>query len=175
MTIPEHKKPFLEELGILGNLEAALAAKKEELDNAGVESKEVEAPEEDKAVEPEVKDEVEPEESDTVDLVAAIAGAIAQAVEPLRAEIAELKEAQIALSTKQAEDILAFTPAQSLTDLIAASVIGDSKTKVDGRSAEAKDGPKETEAESNIKSLGIPFVDAMRRGKDWRETFPNAT
>ena len=182
MAIPEHKKPFLEELGILGNLEAALAAKKEELESAGVESKETES-ETPEVTTPEVKDEeVVTEESpvetpDMGDLVEAIAAAITQAVEPLQAEIAGLKEAQESLEAKQTkdvEDFMSLTPAQSLSDLISASVIGNPKTKIDGRSSEAKDGPEETDPEPNVKALGIPFVDAMRQGKDWRETFPNA-
>jgi hypothetical protein len=47
-------------------------------------------------------------------------------------------------------------------------VIGAPETLVDGRSTEAKDTPKETKAVTRS-GIGIPFIDAMRDGQDWRE------
>mgnify|MGYP000394862789 CR=1 FL=1 len=48
-------------------------------------------------------------------------------------------------------------------------VIGAPETLVDGRSAEAKDTPAEAKAVTKP-GVGIPFIDAMREGRDWRDT-----
>lgn len=89
-------------------------------------------------------------------------------------ELKELREQQKTETEERKatdETLEAMTPAaSSLGGLIRSIVIGDEETRVDGRTKEALDGPAETEAPVAAVT-GIDFLDKMRAGKDWRESF----
>lgn len=60
------------------------------------------------------------------------------------------------------EEVIEQTPTASLKDIIVQSVIGKKETRVDGRTSEAKDAPKETDAEAEDGALGIPFLNQIK-------------
>lgn len=189
MAIPDKKRDFLESLGLdAESIEAQLAGRKEQLDGAGVESKEVE---EETTEETEVKEEEtvaavaetetaeEPEAAEEPfgleQLADTISGAINAAIEPLaqRIEALEGKEAERAVEAeeKQAEP---ETPLMALGQLLKSRVIGAQEARVDGRTKEANDGPQETEpASSTPLRSGNPLADAtvsrLLAGKTWQE------
>ena len=84
------------------------------------------------------------------ELAAVVAGlvegtqSIGESVKALKSVVDELHQSDADKIAKAAEN----TPAASLSALIASSIIGKQAAYVDGRTSEAKDGPKETKKES---------------------------
>ena len=184
MSVPDYKRPWMEEhLGADGlkELDSFLAAKAKELDELNIQSKDaaedVEESQEvaQESVEEEGDEEevAEPKEAEqpaeespayvTADEVAEAVGAylkpimekleaLGQAAEEQAKSIKELKQG----SEEKAADIIANTPAASLTDRIG-SVIGSPDTFVDGRTTLAKSGPQETEDENDKPTL-VPLL-----------------
>jgi len=126
----QDKKDFLAQAGFdVAEIEAALAAKKQQADAEGRESKEV-------------KEEVvetaapEPQPAITADVIAqAMQSAMTQAMEPVLARLAELEQ-----KAKDADDP---DPFEAIMHSYKSRVIGSEDTKVDGRTKEAKDTPLE--------------------------------
>jgi len=191
MAIPDQKRSFLEELGLDPDaIEAQLAERKEQLEEAGVESKEAEevAPAEAEVKEDETVAAVE--ESETTEepeeetpepfgleqLADTISGAINAAIEPLaqRLEALEGKEAARQEEKAAAKEVEPETPLVVLGRLLKSRVVGAPEARVDGRTKEANDGPAETEtAPPSILHSGNPLADTtvsrLLAGSTWQE------
>lgn len=66
------------------------------------------------------------------------------------------------------------TPAASLEDMIRNAVVGKVEAKVDGRTKEAQDAPRETPVQQRVLpgTAGmIPFLNNIQNDVDWRKTF----
>ena len=103
---------------------------------------------------------------------------VSAGLQGLTGEVKALKEnrsADIAAAAQKAAET-ALTPAASLAELIRNSIVGNAAAQVKETDPQAvrEGAPKESEAPPKGKAIGIPFVDAMVDGKDWREGFPNA-
>lgn len=194
MAIPEHK---IEELRAAGfdpdELDAKLESERQRAESEEREAKETKDEAEVEAVEDAVEsadvEEAQPEATETVaepiavaepalsaqDITAAFQEAIGPVMERIEAVEAQFKalsekETEREEKVKDAAEKLKMTPAASLGAMLRSVVIGADETYVDGRKAR-HDGPEETEADSD-KSTGIPVVDALLSGKDWRDTLP---
>lgn len=86
---------------------------------------------------------------------------LGEAIAGFREQFAELQTSIDDKVGKSVEKTIESTPRASLKEIAALSVIGKKETQVDGRSAEAKDGPEETEAREIKSRTGIPFVDEL--------------
>ena len=92
--------------------------------------------------------------------------ALSDIVIAIKTDVDTLKKSDETKIAEKAQD----TPRASLADLVRMSVIGsDSSARIDGRTTLAKDGPQETEPALPTIS-GIPFIDDMLHGKDWRDS-----
>jgi hypothetical protein len=96
-----------------------------------------------------------------------VAEAIVAATLPLRQMVEEMQAkitAMAATDEAKVADKAASTPAMSLSELVGARMraVGSPDTKIDGREALAKDGPKETEVPKS--RIGIPFIDRLVAG-----------
>jgi len=103
--------------------------------------------------------------------------AVNAALGELSGEIKALKEnrsGDIADAAQKAAEA-ALTPAASLAELIRNSIVGHAEARVKATDpAKVREGaPQETEPPASNKAIGIPFVDAMLNGKDWRDGLPN--
>ena len=163
--IPEEKKAYFRQVGMtdeaISALEADMEGKAKQAE--GLEFKEADEP----VVEPTETPKVEEPEVDATPAYATreeVAEAIVETVKPIAeavtaiaGSISELKESDETKIAKAAADI----PAASIGAIIAKqwSAIGADATKVDGRTKESKDGPKETEPTAT--KTGIAFVDEM--------------
>jgi len=131
MTIKQDKRDFLTSVGFDPDvIEAALAAKKQQVENEGRESKETkdETPDEQAP---------EPQPTFTADVIAqAMQGAVTLAMEPVLARLAELEQ-----KAKAADDP---DPFEAIMTSFKSRVIGSEDARVDGRTKEAKDAPLET-------------------------------
>lgn len=191
MNIPENKVEALQAAGYdVEKLSALLQAGQQQAEDEQRESKEVEAKDAEPVEVQEAVEEVvdaeaaitdpEPVVQITAEDVATAAGAaISAALEPIAESLTALNgrletmEGVVKeISVKQAEQAaeLELTPAASLAQMIKSSVIGNDATRVDGRSTEARDTPKE--APTIQSKTGIASIDAMLAGRDWRETVP---
>jgi len=127
----QDKKDFLAQAGFdVAEIEAALAAKKQQADAEGRESKEVKEEVVEQVAAP------EPQPTITADVIAqAMQSAMTQAMEPVLARLAELEQ-----KAKDADDP---DPFEAIMHSYKSRVIGSEDTKVDGRTKEAKDTPLE--------------------------------
>ena len=197
MAVPEYKRAWMEEhLGADGlkELDGFLADKAKELDEMNIQSKDAtedvedvqEAAQETVEEEGDEEEVAEPKEAEapaeedapayvTADEVAEAVGAylkpimdelsaLRQTAEEQAKSIKELKQG----SEEKAAEIIANTPAASLSDRIG-SVIGSSETFVDGRTSLAKSGPKETEDEKDKPTLVPLLNDFMNQAWGQRE------
>lgn len=188
--INSEKAQKIEDMGIpkeqldgLENANAADKAKAEQLKLETKENEEVEAPaaEEPTPVEaePEATDpvEAEPVQEETPepvppaltveDVTEAIKSVVMPLVERLGTLESELKELKVSDEKKIAKEV-SLTPRESLFASLERA-IGNPGAQVDGRTKEAKDGPKETEVKEQMNSIGIPFISKL---DDWRSTLP---
>jgi hypothetical protein len=180
MAIPQHKKDYLTKtLGVpedkLAELEQANAQEAAAAREAGVQSKEkqpdtvaAEDPAARQAAAPVTGGEEKPDAITREEIATAIVAAqapileaqkqLAEAVAALTKEIAGLKETDEAKVKAVAEN----TPTASIAALIAKQYnpIGAAETRVDGRSALAKDKPQETEPSPPAR-YGIPILDQL--------------
>lgn len=101
--------------------------------------------------------------NDALSPVVAALSALSGRLEAMEGAIKSLEHKQ-----KEQAAELELTPAASLAQMIKSAVIGADETRVDGRSSEAKDTPKETPALATGQT-GVPFIDTMLAGKDWRD------
>ncbi len=187
MAIPQDKREALEEMGLeaaqLDALEAANAQRAEGAKEAGIESKEaepettedeLEAPVEVAQAEPESQPEVEPpaepeEKPLTRD---EIADAIVAAVQPIQEQLAELGKALKELlreDEQKVAEVLAETPAASITDLVKMRAVGNEEARVDGRSKLARSKPTVPEGlkEKAPPLTPIPWIsDMLSAGHD---------
>jgi hypothetical protein len=163
--IPEEKKAYLRKAGLtdekIGEIELEMDAKAKEAE--GLEFKEA-----DEVVEPtETPEKVEEPGVEEVPVYATreeVAAALTETVQPLVSAITAIAEGMQELKksdeTKIAK-VAAEIPAASIGAIIARDfrAVGSDKTKLDGRTTEAKDGPLETDptrAKTHIK-----FIDDM--------------
>lgn len=176
-------------------VEAANAAAKAAVDESGAETKEKaeeeQTPEvqetaaqtepttpdeqpdpEPQAVEPEPVEEPEtPPElkaQDVADVLKEVAENFTKTNEAIMERIGELEKAVLALSKTDQEKIkkeIQLTPKESLRAQMG-SVIGKDATRIDGRTTEGKEGPKETPVDKAMNSAGIPILAKL---PNWRE------
>lgn len=140
--------------------EAGILSKEEEVvaeEATTADAEQVEQPEEAEVTEPAV--ESEPSETQDALMVALKSiQALGERVEELTKEVAEMKRSD----DEKISDKAKQTPLASLAHSIAASVIGQEATRVDGRTSFGKMAPKEVEAPENYPSVtGIPWIDKM--------------
>jgi len=163
--IPEEKKAYLRKAGLtdekIGEIELEMDAKAKEAE--GLEFKEA-----DKIVEPtETPAKVEEPGVEEVPVYATreeVAAALTETVQPLVSAITAIAEGMQELKKSDETKIAKVAggiPAASIGAIIARDfrAIGSEKTKLDGRTTEAKDGPLETDptrAKTHIK-----FIDDM--------------
>lgn len=93
--------------------------------------------------------------------MAEVIGSLGQAVKAVTERLDALEKAE----DERLKAIVDNTPKLSLKEMIAKSVVGSDEALVDGRNSLAKSGPKEAAAPGRT---GIPIVDALIEGKDWR-------
>lgn len=165
MTIPQDKRDALKAEWnltdeLLTQLEAANAAAAKGADEAGIEAKEVTAettpaPTE---PEPEVVPEVAPapEAGISREELTLVLTQIGQAITALSAQVKELQGEVI-----EVKEAKAVQEAETLSEIFQRA-IGNQATRVDGRTSEAKDRPKETVTEKPaVVNSGHPLADQI--------------
>lgn len=185
MPLPKEKRDWLKDRigeAAVGELEAAIEQKARTAEERGLEFKEAE-PEPDTAKAPaeETKEAVSESATEVTDEVAAdgapapltqdqILSAFNQAVAPLIQRIEALESKATAEPEPPAEEkqVTTKVPAASIAELVRTSVIGAIEAQVRKGDPLLKRAPKETQPSG--KTTGIPFVDAMLSGQDWRDT-----
>ncbi len=159
--ISDEKKDYLRSMGLtddkIAQLEADLEGKAKQADGAGLESKEAEV-QPAATTEPLAAESVTPPGVSADEIAQAIAAAVKPILEQLQAMGETIKELKRTDEAKIAEKA-AGTPAASLRDLVVRA-IGQPETRIDGRSALAKDAPKEAPVETPT-ITGVPFLDSM--------------
>jgi len=188
MPLPKEKRDWLKERigeAAVGQLETAVEQKARIAEESGLEFKEAETEQvsqpdaEPTVAEVQVEDTKEADTAVVEEPVVqsegnpapitqdAILAAFTEAVAPLLQRIEALESKQIEDAKEPIQqEVSKGVPAASLAELIRQSVIGSRETLV-RRNDPLLSGPKETEPEVKGKT-GIPFVDAMVAGKDWR-------
>jgi len=184
MGLPQDKRQFLaEKMGeeAVDALEADIGDKATAAGELGLEHKEADADAETETtteraeVEQETEEVVDAEPAEAEpqitkeEIATAVGEAINMALEPL---VERMNALEARLEQKKEDDevkeTLDATPASSLRELVIRSVIGRDETRVDGRTALAKDKPLEVapvETEHQI-----PVIGAILGGGDWRQT-----
>ena len=171
IMIAEEKKKYLKKVGMsdaaIAEVEANLDEKAGEAEDQKLEFKEGEQKDFDANPEELVETiEVETESVEETSFATReeVAAAIVETMKPvidgfnaLAERFKEMEETDEEKIAKTTENV----PAASIAALVAQSfsVIGTDKTKVDGRSKEAKDGPEEKESVEEV--TGLPFIDKM--------------
>jgi hypothetical protein len=161
--IPAEKKEYFRTVGMS---EDAISALEADMEDKAKEAEGLEFKETDEVVEPTETPEVEEPgvealpyatREEVAEAIVETVKPIAEAVTAIAASIGELKKSDETKIAEQVQDI----PLASIGAIIAKSwsVIGDPKTKMDGRFKESKDGPEETEPTAPL--TGIGFVDKM--------------
>jgi len=168
MSIPQEKRDALKDEWnlsdeLLTQLEAANAADAKEADEAGIETKEVETETTTEAVtpaaetvstEPVVESSAEPgvsreEMREALLTIGQAIAALTEQVKELQGGVAEVKEAR------------AVEEAETLSEIFQRA-IGHPAARVDGRTTEAKDRPKETKvAPDAVVNSGHPLADSI--------------
>jgi hypothetical protein len=188
MELPEKKLAELEAAGF--DVEALVADLKASAEAEGRESKEVESEEE--AVETEtVESEVETKTDETVEVktevetveeaepatftepqMHALADAFSTAMAPLMERL-EALEAEPTVEEKEEDDKQLELPSNFLGQLLHSRVIGSDVTRVDGRTKEAHDKPKEVDNDDAGVRLAHPMaeqtVNRLLTGATFRE------
>jgi len=163
--IPEEKKEYFRLVGMtdeaISALEVDMGDKAKEAE--GLEFKEadvVEEPTETPVVEEPGEEEAVPAYATREEVAEAIVETVQPIVEAMSAIAEGMKELKKSDETKIAE-VAQDIPAASIGAIIAKqwSVVGTDGAKVDGRTTEGKDGPKETEPTKA--NTGIGFIDSM--------------
>ena len=163
--IPEEKKAYLRKAGLtdekISEIELEMGAKAKEAD--GLEFKEADEVAEPTET-PETVEEPGVEEAPAYATREEVATALTETVQPIVSAITaiaegmqELKKSDETKIAKVAADI----PAASIGAILARqfTAIGSEKTKIDGRTTEANDGPQETEPTRAKTHIG--FIDDM--------------
>ncbi len=151
MAFTPEKRQYLVQAGLsedaIKELEGNLAQKAQAAASAGLESKDTST---DAAPPPVTEPPVteQPEYATRQEVAAAVADALkplVDAIALMAGEVKSLKESDEAKIAKAA----AATPRASLQELIAANIVGNPAAVVDGRTALAKAGPKQTASEQS--------------------------
>lgn len=172
MALPDNKKQYLRSAGLndeqIQELESNLAKNAKAAKDAGVEFKEAEQPAPTESTPVEQPVEPAPQYTTATEVAAAIADVMAplmQTLTDIRDRLgtveAEVKELRVEDAEKVAK-AAAGTPRASLQALIAQSILGNKDAQIDGRSALAKAGPKETEAQQQA-ITPVPLIDGLIR------------
>lgn len=166
MALRDEQKDHLRKAGLtdeqITGLETDLAGKAQAAQAAGIESKEADPPAETLAPAAETPDFATRQE--IADAMVAVSKPIMEALNgvtaqlaAMQAEVKAMKETDEIKIAKAAE----ATPRASLESLIAQSIIGNKDAQIDGRTALAKAGPKQ--AEANTPLTPVPFIDSLIR------------
>jgi len=81
---------------------------------------------------------------------------LADSMQTLITRVSALEESD----EKKITELAASTPRASLTEIVNSSIIGKDQTNIDGRSALARDKPKETKVNDDIVRTGHPMLSA---------------